>query len=461
MKLEIVILAAGLGKRMHSALPKVLHQVAGQSMLSHVIATAKALKPQKIVVVTGHQGELVQAEAERCAAGTTLCCCKQEQQRGTADAVKAALPALDSDSTVLVLYADTPLTPLTDLQQLLDALQTSQAQLMLLTCTLDDPTGYGRIVRNESGAIEGIVEQKDCSADELNIKEINSGIIALPCSVLQHYLPRIECNNAQHEYYLTDLTSLIVKDGGQVAAMTSDNFAYLRGVNSKVQLAQAERTYQQLQARKLLDEGVTLADPQRFDLRGTLEHGQDCFIDVNCVLSGHCVLGNNVTIGAGCIISDCMIDDNVVVSPYTVMEQSHLKADVTVGPFARLRPGNTLEEKAHVGNFVELKKAHLGKGTKAGHLSYLGDSEIGAEVNIGAGTITCNYDGANKHQTIIEDDVFVGSDTQLVAPVTVRKGATIAAGTTVTKEVPAEALVLTRTRALYKTHYQRPRKEKK
>ncbi len=461
MKLEIVILAAGLGKRMHSALPKVLHQVAGHSMLSHVIATAKALNPHKIVVVTGHQGELVAAEAQRCAAEVSLSCCRQVEQKGTADAVKAALPELTDDSVVLVLYADTPLTPLDDLKQLLDALDQTSAQLMLLTCLLADPTGYGRIVRAADGRIQGIVEQKDCSPEQLKISEINSGIIALPCRVLQQYLPRIDCNNAQHEYYLTDLTGLIVKDGGQVGALTSNNFAYLRGVNSKLQLAEAERTYQRQQAERLLTEGVTLADPDRFDLRGSLEHGNDCYIDINCVFSGHCVLGNNVVIGAGCIIRDCVIDDNVVISPYSVLEQSHLKPEVTVGPFARLRPGNTLEEKAHVGNFVELKKAHLGAGTKAGHLSYLGDSEIGAGVNIGAGTITCNYDGANKHQTVIEDDVFVGSDTQLVAPVTVRRGATIAAGTTVTKEVPADALVLTRTRALYKTHYQRPRKQKK
>ena len=274
-------------------------------------------------------------------------------------------------------------------------------------------------------------------------------------------LPRIDCSNAQGEYYLTDLAGIIASDGGSVAAVQADDFELLSGVNNKLQLASVERIYQEMQAERLLTEGVTLADPTRFDLRGTLEHGDDCFIDINCIFTGRVVLGSNVSIGAGCVISDCVIEDNSVISPYTVMEKSHLKQRTTIGPFARLRPGNTLEDEVHVGNFVEVKNSHLGSGTKAGHLSYLGDSDIGQNVNIGAGTITCNYDGAHKHRTAIEDDVFVGSDTQLVAPVTVRQGATIAAGTTVTAEVPAGALVLTRPQAVYKAGYQRPRKEKK
>ncbi len=460
MNLEIVILAAGLGKRMHSALPKVLHQVAGKSMLRHVLDTALQLNPRKVAIVSGHKGELIESEVAALQ-DPRLICCRQAQQLGTADAVKAALPQLSAEGTVLVLYADTPLTPVSDLNALLQTLEQHNADLALLTCKLDNPFGYGRILRTVDGSVSAVVEEKDCTEEQRQIKEINSGIIAVKADKLQTYLPCIGCDNAQHEYYLTDLTGLIAADQGKVCALCSDNFSRLQGVNNKLQLAAAERTYQRLQAERLMGEGVTLADPERFDLRGELLHGDDCFIDVNCVFSGHCVLGHNVSIGAGCIITDCDIADNSVISPYTVMEQSHLKQRTTIGPFARLRPGNTLEDDVHVGNFVELKKAHLGKGTKAGHLSYLGDSEIGADVNIGAGTITCNYDGANKHQTVIEDDVFVGSDTQLVAPVTVRKGATIAAGTTVTKEVPAEALVLTRTRALYKSHYQRPRKQKK
>lgn len=460
MKLEIVILAAGLGKRMHSSLPKVLHQVAGKPMLLHVLETAKQLNPRKIVVVTGHQGERVEALVSALN-DPVIECRRQTEQRGTADAVRAALPSLSEDSTVMVLYADTPLTPLADLQRLLETLECEQAQLALLTCLLEDPTGYGRIKRGPYGSIVGIVEEKDCTEAERRIQEINSGIIALPSKVLFKQLPRIDCSNAQGEYYLTDLAGIIASDGGSVAAVQADDFELLSGVNNKLQLASVERIYQEMQAERLLTEGVTLADPTSFDLRGTLEHGDDCFIDINCIFTGRVVLGSNVSIGAGCVISDCVIEDNSVISPYTVMEKSHLKQRTTIGPFARLRPGNTLEDEVHVGNFVEVKNSHLGSGTKAGHLSYLGDSDIGQNVNIGAGTITCNYDGAHKHRTAIEDDVFVGSDTQLVAPVTVRQGATIAAGTTVTAEVPAGALVLTRPQAVYKAGYQRPRKEKK
>lgn len=462
MKTEIVILAAGLGKRMHSALPKVLHQVAGRSMLSHVIAAARALNPYAVHIVSGHKSELIEAEAEKYAEGCSLHCHKQEKQLGTANAVAAAADALTDDSITVVLYADTPLTPVSEVQALCAELEAQQADLALLTCELNDPTGYGRILRSEDGQVTGIVEEKDCTDEQRQIREINTGIIAVKSALLKQYLPRIGCNNAQGEYYLTDLTGLLAAAHFKVISRVSRDFALLRGVNNKQQLAEAERTYQLMQAKRLMTEGVTLTDPARFDLRGSLEHGDDVFIDINCVFEGQCVLGSNVHIGAGCVIKDCVIEDNSVISPYSVLESSHLKKHNTIGPFARLRPGNTLEDEVHVGNFVELKKAHLGYGTKAGHLSYLGDSEIGRDVNIGAGTITCNYDGANKHQTVIGDDVFVGSDTQLVAPVTVESGATIAAGTTVTRRVPANALVLTRVRpGTVIRDYQRPRKDKK
>ncbi len=462
MPIEIVILAAGLGKRMHSSLPKVLHQVAGRSMLSHVIAAAQSLKPAKIHIVSGHRSDLIEAEADKFNQDGSILCHKQQQQLGTADAVAAAAPALSEDSVTIVLYADTPLTPAAEVAALCADLQQQDAALALLTCSLPDPTGYGRILRNAAGAVCGIVEEKDCSAEQRLIKEINTGIIAVKSSLLKSYLPKIGCNNAQGEYYLTDLTGLLAGDGFKVISRCSADFALLRGVNNKLQLAEAERTYQLQQARRLLTEGVTLADPARFDLRGSLEHGNDVFIDINCVFEGHCVLGHNVHIGAGCVIKDCTIADDSVISPYSILEQSQLKKHNTIGPFARLRPGNVLEDEVHIGNFVEVKKAHIGEGTKAGHLSYLGDAEIGKDVNIGAGTITCNYDGANKHQTVIGDDVFVGSDSQLVAPVTVEQGATIAAGTTVTRRVPESSLVLTRVRpAVVIKNYQRPRRNKK
>lgn len=461
MPLEIVILAAGLGKRMHSALPKVLHQVAGRSMLRHVISAAQSLNPAKIHIVSGHRSDLIEAEAAKFGSDG-ICCHKQQQQLGTADAVAAAAAALSDDSITVVLYADTPLTPASEVAALCADLQQQNADLALLTCELADPTGYGRILRNADGGVCGIVEEKDCNDAQRQIKEINTGIIAVKSALLKAYLPKIGCSNAQGEYYLTDLTGLLAGDGFKVISRCSADFALLRGVNNKMQLAEAERTYQLQQARRLLTEGVTLADPARFDLRGSLEHGNDVFIDINCVFEGHCVLGNNVHIGAGCVIKDCTIADNSVISPYSILEQSELKKHNTIGPFARLRAGNVLEDEVHIGNFVELKKAHVGYGTKAGHLSYLGDAEVGRDVNIGAGTITCNYDGANKHRTVIGDDVFVGSDTQLIAPVTVEAGATIAAGTTVTRRVPAGSLMLTRVRpATVIEHYQRPRKEKK
>ena len=461
MSLEIVILSAGKGKRMHSDLPKVLHKVAGKSMLRHVIDTSLTLDPLKIHVVVGHGGEIVRQSLTSLPQEifSKINIVEQKEQLGTGHAVNTAMPCVQKDSNVVVLYGDTPLTPTDDLKALLKACP--KDGMSLLTAIADNPFGYGRIVRNNDGLIEKIVEEKDANAQEKLINEVNTGMMAAPACVFNEYLPKLNNENAQGEYYLTDLVALLRADGKEVNPVKAPEFSVLCGVNNKVQLSFIERLYQERAAKTLLEEGVTLADPKRFDLRGTLTHGKDVFIDVNVIIEGNVILGNNVIIGAGCVLKDVSIGDDSIISPYTVMEKSKLMRHTTIGPFARLRPGNVLEDEVHVGNFVEVKNSHIGFGTKAGHLSYLGDSDIGTDVNIGAGTITCNYDGANKHRTAIEDEVFVGSDTQLVAPVTVRKGATIGAGTTVTKEVPEKALVITRVRPIYFKNYQRPVKNKK
>ena len=461
MSLEIVILSAGKGKRMHSDLPKVLHKVAGKSMLRHVIDTSLTLDPLKIHVVVGHGGEIVRQSLTSLPKEifSKINIVEQKEQLGTGHAVNTAMPYVQKDSMVIVLYGDTPLTPTNDLKALLNTCPKNG--MSLLTAIADNPFGYGRIIRNSDGQIEKIVEEKDAKAQEKLINEVNTGMMAAPAAVFNEYLPKLNNENAQGEYYLTDLVALLRRDGKEVNPVKAPDFSVLCGVNNKIQLSFIERLYQERAAKSLLEEGVTLADPKRFDLRGTLIHGKDVFIDINVIIEGSVTLGSNVSIGAGCVLKDVSIGDNSIISPYTVMEKSELKRHTTIGPFARLRPGNVLEDEVHVGNFVEVKNSHIGFGTKAGHLSYLGDSDIGTDVNIGAGTITCNYDGANKHRTTIEDDVFVGSDTQLVAPVTVRKGATIGAGTTVTKEVPEKALVITRVRPIYFKNYQRPVKNKK
>lgn len=461
MALEIVILAAGKGSRMHSDKPKVLHEVAGMPMLGHVIKTACELKPEAIHVVIGHGCELVEdylktLSLDAINVDTVL----QKEQLGTAHAVAMALPKIEPKNDVMVLYGDTPLTPKETLLDLYQKL--AHKPLMVLSAIASDPTGYGRIVRNAQHNLLKIVEQKDADEQTRKICEINTGIIIAKAQILLDYIPKIQNHNAQGEYYLTDLAGLLASEGQEVGVEIAPDFEMLSGVNSKRQLSVVERLYQYRQALRLMDEGVSMADPQRFDLRGSLEHGRDDFIDINVIIKGKVKIGNNVVISAGCVISDCTIADGAIISPYTVMEQSQLGEDTTVGPFTRLRPGVTLDKKAHVGNFVEIKKSYLGVGTKAGHLSYLGDATIGNEVNIGAGTITCNYDGANKFKTIIGDDVFVGSDSQLVAPVTVPEGVTIAAGTTVTHrtQLTKGCLVLTRCESTIKENYQRPHKIK-
>jgi bifunctional UDP-N-acetylglucosamine pyrophosphorylase / glucosamine-1-phosphate N-acetyltransferase len=454
MSLHVVILAAGKGTRMRSSLPKVLHPVAGRPMVSHVIATAHQLGADAIHLVYGHGGELLQQRLDDASVQWVL----QAEQLGTGHAVAQATPTIPDEAQVLVLYGDTPLITSATLQKLL-AVQ-PVGGIGLLTVTLANPTGYGRIVR-EQGEVVGIIEQKDANAEQLAITEVNTGVLVAPANKLKQWLAALNCQNAQGEYYLTDVIAAAHRDGAAIATAQPAEAAETEGANNRLQLAALERFYQHREADRLMLEGVTLLDPARFDLRGTLVCGEDVIIDTNVIIEGKVELGHRVHIGSGCVLKDCVIADDSIISPYTVIESSKLARATTVGPFARLRPGSVLGEEAHVGNFVEIKNTSLGFGSKAGHLSYLGDSEIGRDVNIGAGTITCNYDGANKHKTIIEDNVFVGSDTQLVAPVIVRKGATIGAGTTVTREIGENELVITRVPQRHIANWQRPVKIKK
>ena len=452
-KLSAIILAAGKGTRMYSNLPKVLHKIGAKPMLQHVIDTVKQLNTNRINVVYGHGKQ----QLENALKNQRVQLVYQAQQLGTGHAVQQAIPFIEDDEDILILYGDTPLISLPTLQNLI-ASKPKQG-IALLTVILDDPTGYGRIERKD-GKVVAIVEQKDASPEQQKINEVNTGIMLVTGKLLKNWLARLTNNNAQKEYYLTDVIAFAYQDGYKILTSHPIKQFEVEGVNNRLQLATLERHYQHQQIQNLLLAGVTLLDPNRFDLRGTLTHGKDVVIDCNVIIEGNVKLGNNVTIGAGCILKDCCIDDDSIISPYSIIENSTIAQQCTIGPFARLRPGSELDEQVHVGNFVELKKAHLGKATKAGHLSYLGDSEIGCNVNIGAGTITCNYDGANKFKTIIEDDVFVGSDTQLIAPVKVGKGATIAAGTTVTNNVNDNELVVSRVRQKQLSGWKRPTKIK-
>ncbi|WP_330727968.1 bifunctional UDP-N-acetylglucosamine diphosphorylase/glucosamine-1-phosphate N-acetyltransferase GlmU [Burkholderia multivorans] len=452
--MNIVILAAGTGKRMRSALPKVLHPVAGRPLLSHVIATARTLQPSRLVVVVGHGAEQVRAAV----AAPDIQFAVQAEQLGTGHAVRQALPLLDPAQPTLVLYGDVPLTRASTLQRLVDAAR--DGRYGILTVTLDDPTGYGRIVRDASGFVTRIVEQKDASPDELKIAEINTGIIVTPTAQLAMWLGALKNENAQGEYYLTDVVELAIEAGFEVVTAQPDEEWETLGVNSKAQLAELERIHQRNVADALLADGVTLADPARLDVRGTLRCGRDVSIDVNCVFEGDVTLADNVTIGANCVIRNASVGAGTRIDAFTHIDGAELGAHTVIGPYARLRPGAQLADEAHVGNFVEVKNAVIGHGSKANHLTYIGDADIGARVNIGAGTITCNYDGANKFRTVIEDDVFVGSDTQLVAPVRVGRGVTIAAGTTVWKDVADGVLALNEKTQTAKSGYVRPVKKK-
>jgi len=450
---NVVILAAGQGQRMHSDLPKVLHRLAGRPLLAHVLDCARALGPARIAVVYGYGGEAVR----EAIGDESLAWVKQEPQLGTGHALQQALAALADSAQTLVLYGDVPLTRAETLRQLVGAAADGVA---MLTVELDDPSGYGRIVR-EGGAVKRIVEEKDASPAERAIREVNTGIMALPTKRLAGWLSSLRNDNAQREYYLTDIVALAVKEGVTVRAVQPGAAWETLGVNSKAQLAELERAHQRLVAGRLLDAGVSLADPARIDVRGRLECGRDVAIDVNCVFEGDVSLGDRVSVGAHCVLRNVRIDADTRIEPFCHLEEADIGRSCRIGPYARLRPGARLAEDVHVGNFVEVKASTIGAGSKANHLSYIGDTEVGRNVNVGAGTITCNYDGANKHRTIIEDDVFIGSDTQLVAPVRVGRGATLGAGTTLTEDAPPGQLTISRARQATIPGWKRPEKKKK
>ena len=452
--MNVVILAAGMGKRMQSDLPKVLHPLAGKPLLSHVIDTARTLSPSRVCVVYGHGGEMVPSRL----AADDLRFVLQAPQLGTGHAVMQAADVLDDAVPTLVLYGDVPLTAAQTLQTLVD--KAGNEKLAVLTVDLEDPTGYGRIVRADKRIVR-IVEQKDASESERAIQEVNTGILVAPTRALKTWLGKLSNNNAQQEYYLTDVIAMAVQDGIPVESAQPAQVWETLGVNSKVQLAELERIYQRNIANTLLDQGVTLADPNRLDVRGALRCGRDVSIDVGCVFEGEVVLGDGVSIGANCVIRDATIDRGVTIKAFSHIDGATIGADAQIGPYARLRPGTELGADVHVGNFVEIKNSQFDAHSKANHLAYVGDATVGARVNIGAGTITCNYDGANKHRTVIEDDAFIGSDTQLVAPVTVGKGATLGAGTTLTKDAPPDSLTVSRAKQISITGWQRPVKTKK
>jgi len=454
MELHLVILAAGKGTRMRSALPKVLHKVASKSMVEHVIDAASQLDNVKSTqLVYGHGGELMQQALAHREVSWAL----QAQQLGTGHAVAQAMPELPDDGKALILYGDVPLIKTATLNRLIAA--QPLGGIGLLTVELDDPTGYGRIVR-EKGAVVGIVEQKDANEQQLLITEVNTGILVADVKDLKRWLSNLSNDNAQQEYYLTDIIAMAHQQGKQVVAANPESAVEVEGVNNKLQLAQIERAFQWQQAQDLMVAGATLRDPARLDIRGQLIVGQDVEIDINLIVQGNVSLGNNVKIGANCILINSSIGDNSEIKPNSIVENSTIGDHCSVGPFARLRPGSEMAQDSHVGNFVEMKKVQLGQGSKAGHLAYLGDAIIGANVNIGAGTITCNYDGANKHLTEIGDNAFIGSDSQLVAPVKIGKDATIGAGATITSEVADHELVITRVKQRHIKNWPRPQKNK-
>ncbi|MFY9346809.1 MAG: bifunctional UDP-N-acetylglucosamine diphosphorylase/glucosamine-1-phosphate N-acetyltransferase GlmU [Orrella sp.] len=454
--LNIVILAAGMGKRMQSDRPKVLHTIAGQPMLFHLLITARALNPDRLIVVVGHgQDQIKAALADQ----PDILFADQTPQLGTGHAVMQAADQLFAgDGSTLVLYGDVPLVQVTTLQALLAA---SDGGLALLTETLTDPTGYGRIVRDDSGHVVAIVEEKDANEALRSIQEVNTGMLVASTPALKRWLGQINNQNAQGEYYLTDIIGLAAQDKVEINTVAPQFAFETQGVNSRSQQASLERQWQNELARQQLAAGVALADPQRFDVRGTLACGRDVFIDVGCVFEGQVVLGNNVVIEPHCVIRNATIGDGTIVKAYSHVEQAQVGAQVQIGPYARLRPGTVLADQVHVGNFVEIKNSVIGHSSKANHLAYVGDADVGQGVNIGAGTITCNYDGVNKHRTVIEDDAFIGSDTQLVAPVRVGKGATLGAGTTLTQDAPPHKLTVSRTAQTTLESWQRPTKKPK
>ena len=453
--MEVIVLAAGQGKRMRSVLPKVLQPLAAKPMLAHVLDTARTLEARRIVVVYGHGGEVVREALD----APDLAWARQDPPQGTGHAVQQAMPLVEDGDTALILYGDVPLIGVPTLQRLMAA--ASDTALALLTVSMDNPTGYGRILRDGAGKVTRIVEEKDATADERQVREVNTGILAAPVTRLRQWLGKLKNDNAQGEYYLTDIIAMAVADGLDVVTTQPDAFEETLGVNNKTQLAELERIHQRNIARSLTDAGVTVIDPARLDVRGSLECGRDVEIDINCVFEGTVVLGDGVRIGANCIVRDATLGAGTRVAPFSQIEDTITGEACIIGPYARTRPGTVLGNDVHLGNFVEVKNSTIADHSKANHLAYVGDADIGQRVNVGAGTITCNYDGANKFRTVIEDDVFIGSDTQLVAPVRVGKGATLGAGTTLTKDAPAEQLTVSRAKQISLAGWQRPVKVKK
>jgi len=449
MGLEVVVLAAGMGTRMRSPVPKVLRPLAGRPLLAHVLDAIHGLTPNTLHVVYGHGGDAVPAAFADAAINWVL----QEKQLGTGHAVQQVMERIGDDATVLVVYGDVPLISTATLQALAAA---GSAQLALLTAHLSNPRGYGRILRNGT-RVTGVVEEKDASDAQRSITEINTGFLAAPARQLKDWLQQIDNDNAQGEYYLTDVVGLAAAAGDVTSQSTVDNQEIL-GVNSLAELAHVERIYQRRRAEHFMLNGVAIIDPARFDARGEVSFGGDCSVDINVVLEGPVTIGNNVSIGPNVVLRRSRIADNVVIHPNCVIEDADIGADCLIGPFARIRPGSEIAAQAHIGNFVEIKNSRVGEGSKVNHLAYVGDSSVGSKVNVGAGVITCNYDGANKHRTEIADDVFVGSNSQLVAPVQIGKGATVAAGSTITGNVPAGALAVSRSKQRNISDWKRPKK---
>lgn len=454
MSTSVIILAAGKGTRMRSNLPKVLQPLAGRPLLGHVIETAKKLNVANIITIYGHGGDKVQ----QAFAQENVQWVEQAEQLGTGHAVKVTLPVLPTEGVSLILSGDVPCVTQETLQRLLDA--SAQTGIGIVTLTIDNATGYGRIVR-KNGQIQAIVEHKDANDEQRKIKEFNTGIYCVSNAKLHQWLPKLSNENAQGEYYLTDIIAMAIVDGLEVASVEPELAFEVEGVNDRVQLATLEREFQSYQAKKLMQQGVHLIDPARFDLRGNLKVGQDVRIDINVIIEGNCEFGDDVEIGAGCVIKNTVIASGTKVQPYSIFDNAVVGSDAQIGPFARLRPGAKLANEVHIGNFVEVKNSSIGLGSKANHFTYLGDAEVGAGSNIGAGTITCNYDGANKYKTIIGDAAFIGSNSSLVAPVSIGNGATIGAGSVITRDVAENSLAFERSKQVAKENYQRPQKLKK
>jgi len=453
LSLSIIILAAGQGKRMNSDKPKVLNLLAGKPLLTHVCETAIKIEHREIYIVYGCGGEQVRDSLKN----SQVTWVKQEEQLGTGHAVQQVLPSIPKTDDILILYGDVPLINETSLTKLVKA--AADTGFSLLTAYFDEPYGYGRIVRDSSDNIVAIIEEKDATEEQQSICEVNAGFMVIKSETLNGWINSLNNKNKQNEYYLTDIVAMAVKDNIKVSPVLAESIIEVQGINTRAQLSEAERYYQTVQAYHLMDEGVGIADPSRFDLRGELEIGSDNEIDVNVVMEGRLKLGNNISIAPNCLIKDTIIGDNVKIFANSVIENSIIGNDCRIGPFARIRPDSILDDHVHVGNFVEIKKSSLGKRTKANHLSYIGDAEIGNDTNIGAGVITCNYDGANKHKTTIGDNVFVGSDAQLIAPVRIDDGSTIAAGATITKNVDSNSLAISRAEQKSVPSWERPKKK--